>query len=66
MLVDGTEELVMDAIGVDARGAQAADKVAQEGARAAKINIRLANGVFPCSQSKVIRLGLAVSSAPLS
>ena len=41
LFVDGTEELVMDAIGVDARGAQAADKVAQEGARAAKIDIRL-------------------------
>ena len=39
LFVGGTEELVVDAIGVDARGAQAADKVAQEGARAAKINI---------------------------
>ena len=41
MFVGRTEELVVDAIGGDAGGAQAADKVAQEGARAAKINIRL-------------------------
>ena len=41
MFVGGTEELVVDAIGGDAGTAQAADKVAQEGARAAKIDIRL-------------------------
>ena len=41
LFVGRTEELVVDAIGGEARGAQAADKVAQDGTRAAKIDICL-------------------------